>query len=181
MLLQFSFLRTFSVQFSSVAQSCLTLCDLMNCSTPGFPVHHLTAAHQVSLSITNTQSLLKLMSIETLMPSNHHPLSSPSLPGFKLSKHQGVFQWVSVSHQVAKVLELQLQHPMNIQYINEYSVLPMNIQDWLPLGWTGLISLLPKGFSRVFSNTTVQKYQFFSAQLSLWYNSHIRSGLLEKP
>ena len=53
------------------------------------------------------------------------------------------------------------------------SVLPMNIQDWFPLGWTGLISLLSKGLSRVFSNTTVQKHQFFGAQFSLWFNSHI--------
>ena len=61
------------------------------------------------------------------------------------------------------------------------SVLPMNIQDWFPLGWTGWISLQSKGLSRVFSNTTVQKYQFFGAQLSLWPNSHIHTWLLEKP
>ena len=60
------------------------------------------------------------------------------------------------------------------------SVLPMNIQDWFPLGWTGLIFLLSKGLSRVFSNTTVQKHQFFGAQLSLWSNSHIHTWLLEK-
>ena len=61
------------------------------------------------------------------------------------------------------------------------SVLPMNIQDWFPLGWTGWISLLSKGLSRVLSNTTVQKHQFFSAQLSLWSNSHNHTWLLEKP
>ena len=61
------------------------------------------------------------------------------------------------------------------------SVLPINIQDWLPLGMTDWISLQSKGFSRVFSNTTVQKHQFFSTQLSLWSNSHIRTWLLEKP
>ena len=61
------------------------------------------------------------------------------------------------------------------------SVLPMNIQDWFPLGWNGWISLLSKGLSRVFSNTTVQKHQFFGAQPSLWSNSHIYSWLLEKP
>ena len=60
-------------------------------------------------------------------------------------------------------------------------VLAMNIQNWFPLGLTGLISLQSKGFSRVFSNTTVQKHQFFSAQLSLWSNSHIHTWLLEKP
>ena len=61
------------------------------------------------------------------------------------------------------------------------SVLPMNIQYWFPLGWTDLISLLSKGLSRVFSNTTVQKHQFFSAPLSLWSYSHIHIWLLEKP
>ena len=61
------------------------------------------------------------------------------------------------------------------------SVLPMNIQDWFPLGFTDLVSLLSKGFSRVFSNTTVQKDQFFGTQLSLWSNSHIHTWLLEKP
>ena len=60
------------------------------------------------------------------------------------------------------------------------SVLPMNIQDWFPLGWIGLISFQSKGLSRVFSNTTVQKHQFFSAQLSLWSHSHIHTWLLEK-
>ena len=61
------------------------------------------------------------------------------------------------------------------------SVLPMNIQGWFPIGWTGWISLQSKGFSRVFSNTTVQKHQFLSAHLSLWSNSHIHTWLLEKP
>ena len=61
------------------------------------------------------------------------------------------------------------------------SVLPMNTQDWFPLGWAGWISLQSKGLSRVFSNTTVQKHRFFSAQLSLWFNSHIHTWLLEKP
>ena len=70
-----------------------------------------TAASQASLSITNSQSSLKLMSIEPVMPSNHlHPLSSPSPPAFNLSQHQGLFKRVSSSHQVAKVLEFQLQH-----------------------------------------------------------------------
>ena len=61
------------------------------------------------------------------------------------------------------------------------SILPMNIQDWFPLGWTGWISLLSKGLSRVFSNTTVQKHQCFSTQLSSQCNTHIRTWLLEKP
>ena len=79
---------------------------------------------------------------------------SPSPPAFNLSQLQGLFQWVSSSHQVAKVSA-------------STSVLPMNTQDWSPLGWTGWISLRSKGLSRVFSNTTIQKYQFFGAQLSL--------------
>ena len=82
-------------QFSSVAQSCPTLCDPMNHSMPGLPVHH------------HLQSLLKLMSIKSVLPS--HPLSSPS-PAPNPSQHQGLFQWVSSLHEVAKVLEFQLQH-----------------------------------------------------------------------
>ena len=87
------------VQFSSVAQTCLTLCDPMDCSMPGLPVHHQllefaqTHVHQVS---------------DAIQPS--HPLSSPFPPAFNLSQHQGLFQWVSSPHQVVKVLELQLQH-----------------------------------------------------------------------
>ena len=86
------------VQFSSVTQSCPTLCDLMDCSMPGFPIHHQlpelaqTHVHRVG---------------DAIQPS--HPLSSPS-PTFNLSQHQGLFKWVSSSHQVAKVLEFQLQH-----------------------------------------------------------------------
>ena len=89
----------FAVHFSSFSQLCPTLCDPMDCSTPGLP------------STTNSWSLLKLMSIESVMPSNHLILlSSPSTPALNLSQHQGLFQWVSSSHQVAKVLEFQLQH-----------------------------------------------------------------------
>ena len=97
--------------------------------------------------------------------------SHPSPPALSLSQHQSLFQGVSSLHQVAKVLELQLSAP----------VLPMNIQGWLPLGLTGLISLLSKGLPRVFSITTIQKHQFFGAQPSLWFNSHIHICLLEKP
>ena len=89
-----------------------------------------------------------------------HLLLSPS--AFSLSQHQHLFQWVSSSHQVAKVLDFYLA-----------SVLPMNSQDWLPLGWTGWISLQSKGLSRVFSSTTTQRHQFSSPQPSLWSNSHI--------
>ena len=147
------------VQFSSVALSCLILCDPMDCSTPGLPVHHQVAEF--------TQTHVHLVG-DAIQPS--HPLSSPSPPAFNLSQHQGLFKGVSSSHQVAKVLKLCKASA---------SALPMNIQDQFPLGWTGCISLLFKGLSRVFSNTTVQKYQFFSTQLSLLSNSHIHTWLLE--
>ena len=100
-----------------------------------------------------------------------HPLSSPSPPTFNLSQHQGLFKWVSSSPQVAKVLEFQLQH-QSFQWVN--------IQDWFPLWWTGWISLQSKGFSRVFSNTTVQKHQFFYTQPSLWSKCHIHTWPQEK-
>ena len=143
------------LQFSSVTQSCPTLCDPMDCSTPGFPVYHQllepaqTHVHRVGDAIPLS-----------------HPLSSPSPPAFNLSQHQSLFfasggQSIGVSASA--------------------SVLPMNIQDWFPLGWTGWISLQSKGLSRVFSNTIVQKQQFFGAQPSLWSNSHIHTWLLEKP
>ena len=93
-------LDTFSsVQFSSVTQSCLTLCDPMNCSTPGLPVHHQL--------LESTQTHVHWVS-DAFQPS--HPLSSPSPPALNLSQHQGLFKWVSSSHQVAKVLEFQFQH-----------------------------------------------------------------------
>ena len=88
-----------SVRFSSVSQSCLTLCDPMDCSTPGFPIHHelmqftQTHMHRVGDAIQPSRLLL-----------------SPSPPALNPSQHQGLFQWVSSSHQVAKVLEFQLQH-----------------------------------------------------------------------
>ena len=128
------------------SQSCPTLCDPMDCSTPGFPVHHQlpelpqTFVHRVG---------------DAIQPS--HPLLSPSPPASNLSQHQGLFQWLSSSHQVAKVLEFQLQDQS----------FQLNIKDWFPLGWIGWISLQSKGLSRVFSNTTVQKHQFFGSQLSL--------------
>ena len=98
-------------------------------------------------------------------------LSPPSPPALNLSQHQGLFQWVGSLHQVAKGLELQLQHQS----------FPMNIQGWFPLGLSGWISLLSKGLSRVFSSTAVQRHQFFSAQPSSQSNSHIHTWLLEKP
>ena len=155
----YTIFKEYSVQFSSVAQSCPTLWYPMDCSTPGFPVHHqlpeLAQTHDHRVG-------------DAIQPS--YPLSSPS-PTFSLSQHQDLFKWVSSSHQVAKVLGVSASA----------SVLPMNIQDWFPLGWTGWISLQSKGLSRVFCNTALQKHQFFGAQLSLWPNSHIHTWLVEKP
>ena len=97
-LLLFSLVQ-FSVQFSSVTQSCPTLCDPMNRSTPGLPIHHQLPEF--------TQTNIHWVG-DAIQPS--HPLSSPSPPTFNLSQHQGLFQWVSSLHQVAKVLEFQFQH-----------------------------------------------------------------------
>ena len=120
----------------------------MDCIMPGFPVHHQL--------LELTQTHVHWVG-DAIQPS--HPLSSPSLSAFSLSQHQGLFQWFSSSQQVAKVSA-------------SASVLPMNIQDWFPLEFTGFISLQSKGLSRVFSNTTCQKHQFFSAQPS----SPVRTG-----
>ena len=92
-------LKFSSVQFTSVTQSCLTLCDPMNHSTPGLPVHHQLPEF--------TQTLVHWVG-DAIQPA--HPLSSPSTPVLNLSQHQGLFQWVSSLHQVAKVLEFQLQN-----------------------------------------------------------------------
>ena len=128
-----------SVQFSSVAQSCPTLCDLMDCSTPGLPVHY------------------QLLSIESVMPSSHLIPCCPLLLPPSIFPSIRVFSNKSV---------LRIRWPqywsftISISPSNEYSGL-------ISLGLTGLISLLSRGLSRVFSNTTVQKHQFFCTQLSL--------------
>ena len=91
----------------------------------------------------------------------------------------GEDSWVSLGLQRGQISQFFLSGPQSIRA--SALVLPMNIQDWFPLRWTGWISLQSKGYSRVFSNFTVQKHQFFSAQLSLWSNSHIHTWLPEKP
>ena len=149
---------SFYVQLSLVTQLCPTLC------TPW------TVACQATLSIINSRSLLKLMSTESVMPSNHlilcHPFSC--LQPFPASGSFTMSQFFTSGGQ-------------SIGVSASVSVLPMSIQDWYTLGWTGLIFLQSKGLSRVFSNTTVQKHKFFNAQLYLWFNSHIHTWLLEKP
>ena len=97
--IEFFFFSWYPVQFSSVAQLCLTLCDPMNHSTPGLPVHHQLPEF--------TQTLVHWVG-DAIWPPD--PLSSSSPPAFSLSQHQGLFKWVNSSHQVAKILEFQLQH-----------------------------------------------------------------------
>ena len=116
-----------------------------------------TAARQASPSYTSSCSLLKLMSIKSVMPSNHLILCHPFL--FLPSIFSVRWLFTSGGHSIGA----------------SASVLPANIQGWFPLVLTGLISLLSKGLSRVFSSPLVQKHQFFSAQPSLWSNSHIRT------
>ena len=116
-----------------------------------------TIAWQASLSLTLSQSSSKFMSIESVMPSNQLILSAFfQKTAFRISQHQGLFQWVGCLHQVAKVLELPIRSSNDIQ-------------GWFPLRLTGLISLLSKGLSRVFSSTTVWKDQFIGALPSLWW------------
>ena len=125
------------------------------------------AAHQASLSITNSQSSSKLMSIKSMMPFSILPFSScpQSLPASKSFQTCQPFTWGSQSIGVSALA----------------SVFPMNTHDWSPSEWTGWISLQSKGLSRVFSNITVQKHWFSHAQLSSQSNSHIHTWPLEKP
>ena len=121
-----------------------------------------TASRQASLAPTVSCSQLKLMSIDSVMPCSHLILChSPSPPALNLSQGQGLFQ-----------SQLFTSGGQTTGATASASVLPMNTQDWLPLGWTAWISLQSKGLSRVFSNTTVQKHQFFGAQL---YSSTLTS------
>ena len=138
----------FSLQFISVAKLCLTLCDLMDCSAPGFPVHHQlpelaqTHVHRVGDAVQPSILSRPLFLLPSIFPS------------IRVFPKESVFPSGGQSIGVSA------------------SVLPMNIQDWFPLGLTGLISLqfdllLERRLSRVFSNTTVQKHKFFGAELSL--------------
>ena len=126
-----------------------------------------TAACQAFLSITNSWSLSDSCPLSRWC---HPPISSSVMP------FSSCLQSYSSSFPVSQFFATGGQ---SIGVSASSSVLPMNIQDWFSLGWTGWISLQSKGFSRVFSNTTVQKHQFFVSQLSLWSNSHIHAWLLE--
>ena len=140
-------------QFISVTQSCPTLCDPMDCSMPGLPVHH---QHPES-----TQTHAHWVSDAT---QRSHPLSSPSPSAFNLSQHQDLFQWVSSSYQVAKVLDFQLQH----QSFNEHSGLISFRMDWLDLlAVQGTLkSLLQHHSSKV---SILWHSAFFIVQLSYPY------------
>ena len=159
MLVCFKFV-SYSVGCCSVAQSCPTLRDLMDCSTPDFPVlHHLLEFTQTHVHWVG----------DAIQPP--HPPLSPSPPAFHSFPASGSFLMSQLFASGGPSIGASLLA----------SVLSVNIQDWFPLGLTGLISFLSKGFSRVSSNTTFQKHQLFGAQLSLWSNSHIYTWLLEKP
>ena len=148
---------------------CVIFSSVPSLSHIGHSATPWTWAHQASLSITNSQNLPKLISIELVMSANHLILCHlllllPSIfPSIRIFSSESVLwiRWAGVSASA--------------------SVLPMNIQGWFPLGLTGWISLQSKGLSRVFSNNTVQKHQFFGAQLSSQSNSHIHTWPLEKP
>ena len=144
--------------FLSVQFSCSVMSDSL-------PPHGLQ--HGASLSITNSWSLLKLMSIKLVTPSNHLILCCPLL----LSS-------IFPSIRVFSMSQFFTSGGQSLGASTSASVLPMNIQGWFPLGWTGLISFQYKGLSSVFSNTT---FQFFGTQPSLWSHSPICTWLLEKP
>ena len=139
-----SFLAVSSIQFGSVTQSCLTFCNPVDCSMQGFPVYHqlpeLAQAHVHWIG-------------DAIQPS--HILLSPSPPAFNLSQQQGLFKWVGS----LATIRWPKYWSFSISPFNEYSGL-ISFR-------TGWISLQSKGLSRVFSNTTVQKHQFFGAQLTL--------------
>ena len=154
MILRLSFFFLFSCSVH------LTLCNPMDCRTPGFPVYHQLP------EFAQTPCPLRQWCHPTIsssvVPFSSCLQSSPVSGSFKMSKFFASGGWsIAVSASA--------------------SVLLRNIQDWFPLRWTGWISLLSKGLSRVFSNTTVQKHQFFGAQPSSRSNSHIHTRLLEKP
>ena len=129
---------------------------------------------------TISWSLLRLTSIESVMPSNHLILCRPLLllpsifPSIRIFSNELTWLFESSDQSSGASASAFQWVPMN-------SVFPMNIQAWFPLGFTGWMTLQSKGFSRVFSNTTVKKHQFFSTRPSLWYSSHIHTWLLEKP
>ena len=147
--------------FSSVAQLCPTLCDPMNCSMHARPPCPSPTSRVHSNSCPLSQWCRPAIS-SSVVPFSSCPQSLPASESFPMSQ---LFAWGGQSTRVSALA----------------SFLPKNTQDWSRLEWTCWISLQSKGLSRVFSNTTVQKHQFFSTQLSLQSNSHIHTWPLEKP
>ena len=144
-------------QLNLVAQSCPTLCNHMDCSTPGLPVHHQLP----ELVQTHVHWVY-----DVIQPS--HPLLSPSPPAFNLSQHHGLFKWVSSSHHVPKVLEFQLQH----QSFQDYSGLISFRMDWLDL--LAIQGTLKNLFQHYSSKASILRCSaFFIAQLS---HPHITTG-----
>ena len=152
-------------QFSSVAQSCPTLCNPMNRSMPGLPVHHQLVEVNVlqSNSCPSSQWCHPAIS-SSVIPFSSCPQSLSASGSFPMSQ---LFTWGGQS--------------IGVSASASASVLPKNAQDWSPLGWTSWISLQSKGLSRVFSNTRVQKHQFFGTQPSSRSNFHIHTWPQEKP
>ena len=142
----------------SITKLCPSHFDTMNCST------------RASLSFTISQRLLKFMSIESLMLSNH------LIPCHPLLLLPSIFPSLQVFSNESS---LCIRWPKYWNFSFSISPLPMNIQSWFPLGLTGLLSLQSKGLSRVFTSATIQKHQLFTAQTTLWFNSHICTWLLE--
>ena len=145
------------LQFSSVTQSCSTLCNPMDCSTPGFPIHH----QLLELTQTHVHRVGDPTISSSAVPFSSHLQSFPTSRSFQMS------QFFTSGGQ-------------SIGVSASASVLAMNTQGWSPLGWTDWTSLQSKGLSRVFSRTTVQKHKFFGTQLSWQSNSHIHTWPLEK-
>jgi len=135
------------------------LCNPMNRSTPGLPVHHQLPEYPNPCPLSQWCHATISSSV---IPFSSCPQSSPASGSFQMS-------------------QLFASGSQSIGVSASASVHPMNTKDWYPLGWTGWISLQSKGLSRVVSNTTVQKHQFFGTQPSLSSNSHIHTWLLEKP
>ena len=173
--------HAFEIPSSVQSLSHVQLRDHMDCSTPGLPVHHQL--------LEFTQTHVHWVGDAT-QPS--HPLLSASPPAFSLSLASGSFLFfffkVSLFCFKFYIIVLVLSQLFIFRWPKywsfSFSIRPysgLHIQDWFPLGWTGWISFLSKRLSRDFSNTAVQKYPFFTAQLSLESNSHIHTWPLEKP
>ena len=168
---QLSSAQLSSAQLSSVQLSSFQFSSAQSLSRVRLFAIPWVAARQASLFITNSRSLLRLMPLESVMPSSHLILCPPLLLLPPIPPSIRVFSNESTLH---------MRWPNYWSF--SFSISPSNEHpDWSPSGWTGWISLQSKGLSRVFSNTTVQNHQFFSAQLSSQSNSHIHTWPLEKP